>query len=83
MARARGDSKRWRGVLTPRVVEAALALLGAAGLGVVWLVASAPGVAATLFTVSLAGVVVLLVSEAGQRKRWKTVGRSDRPTVFF
>jgi hypothetical protein len=52
------------------VVEAALALCAAAGLGVVWLVASAAGLATALFTVSLAGVVVLLVSEAGQRKRW-------------
>lgn len=57
------------------MVEAALTLLAAAGLGVVWLVASAAGLAISLFTVSVASVVVLLVSEAGQRKRWKTAGR--------
>jgi hypothetical protein len=52
------------------VVEAALALCAATGLGVVWLVASAAGLATALFTVSLAGVVVLLVNEIAGRRRW-------------
>jgi hypothetical protein len=52
------------------VVEAALALLAAAGLGLVWLVASAAGLALSLFTISLASVVGLLVVELGMRRRW-------------
>ena len=71
----RDESKQWRRVLTPRVVEASLALLAAAGLGLVWLVASAVGLAVSLFSVSLASVAVLLVAEIGSRRRWKTVGR--------
>ena len=67
---APGEPTEWRRLLTPRVVEAALALLATAGLGLVWLVASATGLAISLLTISVAGVALLLVAEIGSRKRW-------------
>lgn len=66
----RGEPKRGGRVLTPRVVEAALALLVAAGLGLVWLVASAAGLAVSLFAISVASVALLLVTEQGKKRRW-------------
>ena len=65
-----GESRQSGWVLTPRVVEAALALLAAAGLGLVWLVASAAGLAISLFAISVASVAVFLVVEIGSRRRW-------------
>lgn len=66
----RGESRQRRRVLTPRVVEATLALLAAAGLGLVWLVASAAGLAVSLFAISVASVAVFVVVEIGNRRRW-------------
>ena len=66
----RGESARPVVVFTPRVVEAALAGVIATGLGLGGFAASTTQLATALFTVSSAGLVVLLVGEAWSRRRW-------------
>ena len=53
------------------MVETSLAVLLAAGLGLVGVTATAAQLASFLFAVSFAGLVVLLVRESRFSRRWK------------
>jgi uncharacterized membrane protein YtjA (UPF0391 family) len=61
---------RARASLVPWLMEGSLAAVVAVGIGVSGIATTTNELATILFSVSLTGLVVLLMGEAGARRRW-------------